>query len=101
MTIARRWMGALAVLGAGTWLTGCITPPSGSPTTTTEPVSTQQCETERETIELALEAGSLELGEYPPSIQWLLDHMYLAPKHVTLDWSYSTDGASFTLTGDC
>lgn len=101
MRITRRWMGALAVLGAGTWLSGCITPPSAPPTSTTEPVSNEQCEIERETIEVALEAGSLELGAYPPSIQWLLDHTYLAPKHVTLDWTYSSDGASFTLTGDC
>ena len=101
MRITRRWMGALAVLGAGTWLTGCITPPSGPPTTTTEPVSDQYCETERETIELALEAGSLELGEYPPSIQWLVDHGYVAPQSIMFDWIYSTDGATFTLTGDC
>lgn len=100
MRITRRWMGALAVLGAGTWLSGCITPPSAPPTSTTQPVSTEQCETERETIETALEATNVDVGQFPATLESMLG-IYLDPDTDVSRWTYTSTGATYTLTGDC
>jgi hypothetical protein len=94
----RRLMVAVALLVGGT-LAGC------GPLPPTEPEpdpDLAECQTERETIELALEAYLIsEPGmSYPPTLEQLLG-TYLKPGTITQPWEYGSVGATYTLDGPC
>jgi hypothetical protein len=94
----RRLMVVVALLAGGA-LVGCGPLPPADPEPDPDLV---QCEIERETIELALEAYLVsEPGmSYPPTLEELLGS-YLDPDWVTLPWGYSSTGTAFTLDGPC
>ncbi len=82
------------VLVMGGVLTGCgPLPPTGP-----DPV---QCETERTTLETALEAYRADSGlGYPPSLDDLVG-LFVKPGSITQSWDYSSTGAAYVLDGPC
>lgn len=69
--------------------------------------SAEYCEIERATFETALNAYAADFGEspeaprYPASLEELATEGYLRSAESALEWTYSSDGATYTLTGDC
>lgn len=111
MSAARRWVAVAAVVVAA----GCGTPSGGGSTTTTEPSTTsstsvatsttspwseQACRVERMTIETANEAYMADTGAYADSIERLVEVQFLKG-NFEFEWSYESDGETFTLTGPC
>ena len=83
-------------------LGACGTPAPGPVTTTTttmDETSTQRCQVERETIEIALEAWALEHNGYPAALQELVG-VYIEDSP-EFPWTYASTGADYTLTGHC
>jgi hypothetical protein len=92
----RRLVVVVALLSCGA-LVGC------GPMPPTEPdPDLVQCETERETIELALEAYLIsEPGmSYPATLEELIG-TYLKPGTLTQPWEYGSVGSAYTLDGPC
>lgn len=92
----RRLMGAVALVAGGA-LVGC------GPMPPTEPdPDLLGCRTERETIELALEAYLVsEPGmSYPSTLDELVGS-YLEPGTVRQPWDYTSTGSAYTLDGPC
>ncbi len=96
---AARRLGAAALISTAALLGACGTPPPDGTTTTT--IDDNACQIERQTIETALEASLVSDGAYPSSIAELIDEGWIAPKHISLAWTYQSDGVTYTLTGSC
>ena len=111
MRAMRRWVAVTAVVVVA----GCGTPtgdgstttdgPTTSASTTSEvttstvsPWADDACRIERATMETANEAHKVSYGAYAESLELIGEWLAHPPK---FDWTYTSDGESFTLTGPC
>ena len=96
-------MTALRTVAASAALVAIAAPGVGcTPTPPPDDESQVACETERRTIETALEAWRADAGggQYPSALEDL-DGVFIEPGSIDLDWIYGSDGASFSLFGPC
>ena len=95
-----RGLVAGTTVAAALLLGACGTPPPGEPTPTTVDDGTDvRCRTERDTIEIALEAWAMEHLGYPAAIEELVG-VYIK-RTPEFPWTYVSTGATYTLDGPC
>ncbi len=114
MSAARRWVAVAAIVmvaGCGTSADGATTSSaevstSSSPTTPSTATSSlgsdAACLTERATIETANEAHKVMHEAYAESIAALVSADLLQEDfQPSYEWTYTSDGETFTLAGPC
>ncbi len=84
---------AVVLLASGSMVLGCVPAPDPG---TDDP----NCEVERETIELALEAHLADSGSYPAELADIIG-VWLDPDDEYLDWTYAISGDGYLLVGPC
>lgn len=96
MRIARGCVLVIALLAVA----GCGVPePATSTTSVSSWIPDQGCRVERRTIETANEAHKATYGTYAESLDRLLAEWLEPP--LGYQWTYSSTGSEFTLTGPC